>query len=371
MVRRQVALSSAAPARTNKLVFAYPGDLQTVTGGYLYDRCIVRELTALGWEVELLSLGPGFPFPDQETLNQAEQLLSQVRSGKPIVVDGLALGVMPEAIAQASVHHPVIALIHHPLAYESGLTSDQQAKLQNSEKLALSYADHVIANSPLTAQTLTESFGVDSKKITIVIPGTHRVSPPLHQVRTRFTNQDEFKWLSVGSIISRKGFDILIKALEPLNAMPWSLSIVGDTTRDVKAYSDLLDSITFFDLQDRIHIHGVVDDVCLDSLYRGADGFVLASLFEGYGMAYAEALSYALPVIGTSGGAIIQTVPDSAGILTPPGDIPSLTEALRMVMSDRSQRERLSLGAQEAASKLPTWPESAKIFADAIQTYIV
>jgi glycosyltransferase involved in cell wall biosynthesis len=363
-------LSAAAPSCANKLVFAYPGDLQTVTGGYLYDRCIVKELIALGWEVELLSLGPGFPFPDQETLNQAEQLLCRVKPGKPIVVDGLALGVMPGAIAQASLNHPIIALIHHPLAYESGLTADQQVKLQKSEKLALSYANQVIANSPMTAQTLTESFGVDCKKITTVIPGTNRVSPPLHQVRTHFTNQDEFKWLSVGSIIPRKGFDILIKALEPLNAMPWSLSIVGDTTRDVKAYSDLLNSITHFNLQGHIHIHGVIDSARLDSLYRGADGFVLASLFEGYGMAYAEALSYALPIIGTSGGAIVQTVPDSAGILIPPGDVLSLTEALRLVMSDESRREHLSLGAQEATKKLPTWPESAKMFAGVIHTCI-
>jgi glycosyltransferase involved in cell wall biosynthesis len=363
-------LSAAPPSYANTFVFAYPGDFQTVSGGYTYDRCIVRELTALGWEVELLSLGPGFPFPDQETLNEAEQLLSQIQPGKLIVIDGLALGVMPEAIAQASVNHPIIALIHHPLAYESGLTVDQQVRLQKSETLALSYVKHVIANSPLTAQTLTESFGIDDKKMTTVIPGTNRVSHLLNQVRTHFTNQDEFKWLSVGSIIPRKGFDILIKALAPLNEMAWSLSIVGDTTRDPSALANLLRIITHFDLQDRIQIHGVIDDARLDSLYRKADGFVLASLFEGYGMAYAEALSYALPVIGTSGGAIIQTVPDSAGILIPPGDVPSLTEALRLVMSDRYRREQLSLGAQEAAKKLPTWPESAKIFADIIQTCI-
>jgi glycosyltransferase involved in cell wall biosynthesis len=107
----------------------------------------------------------------------------------------------------------------------------------------------------------------------------------------------------------------------------------------------------------------------LDSLYREADGFVLASLFEGYGMAYAEALSYALPIVGTSGGAISQTVPDSAGILTPPGDITSLTSTLKLVMCNPHLREQLSLGAKEAAKKLPTWAESAKVFADVIKTY--
>ena len=362
-------MSATPPSYVKTFVFAYPGDLETVSGGYIYDRYVIRELRAQGWEIDLLSLGTGFPFPDQETLNEAGQLLSQVQSGKSIVIDGLALGVMPEAIAQASVDHPIIALIHHPLAYESGLTADQQVKLQRSETLALSYVNHVIANSPLTAQTLMESFEVDDKKITTAIPGTNQPSPPLHQVRNHFTSQNEFKWLSVGSIIPRKGFDILIEALASLNEMPWSLSIVGDNTRDLKAYSDLLKKIASFHLQDRIHIHGVIDSMLLDSLYRGADGFVLASLFEGYGMAYAEALSYALPVVGTSGGAISQAVPDSAGILTPPGDVSSLTAALKLVMSDPYRRKQLSLGAKEAAEKLPTWTESATVFADVIKAY--
>jgi glycosyltransferase involved in cell wall biosynthesis len=353
----------------NTFVFAYPGDLQIVSGGYLYDRFIVRELTVQGWDVELLSLGPGFPFPEQKTLNEAEQLLSQIQPGKPIVIDGLALGVMPEAIARVSVNHPIIALIHHPLAYESGLTVDQQVKLQKSERLALSYTDHVIVNSPLTAQSLMESFGVHDKKITIVLPGTNQVSPPLYQVRNHFTSQNKFRWLAVGSIIPRKGFDILIKALAPLNEMTWSLSIVGDNTRDMKTYSNLLENIAYFQLQDRIHIHGVIDSIHLDSLYREADGFVLASLFEGYGMAYAEALSYGLPIVGTIGGAISQTVPDSAGILTPPGDVTSLSSALKLVMRDSHRREQLSLGAKDAAEKLPTWAESAKIFANVIEAY--
>ena len=363
-------MSRAPGTGSNAFVFAYPGDLQTLTGGYIYDSHIVSELTALGWEVELLSLGSGFPFPDQETINQAEQRLCQVQAGKPMVIDGLALGAMPKSIAQAAANHSIIALIHHPLAYESGLTRDQQVQLQESETLALSYVKQVIANSPMTAQALIDSFGVAREKISTVIPGTNRVSPPLHQVRTQFSNQHPFQWLSVGSIIPRKGFGILIEALAPLNDLPWSLSIVGDTSRDAKAYAELLRSISHFDLQDRIQIHGVVDHAHLDSLYRKADGFVLASLFEGYGMAYAEALSYALPIVGTSGGAITQTVPDSAGILIPPGNVPSLTEALRLVMSDPGRRGSLSLGAGEAAKKLPTWTESAKIFGDVVQVYI-
>ena len=52
-----------------------------------------------------------------------------------------------------------------------------------------------------------------------------------------------------------------------------------------------------------------------------SDIFVLASRFEGYGMAFTEAIAHGLPVIGTTAGAIPETVPEGAGLLTPPDDI--------------------------------------------------
>jgi glycosyltransferase involved in cell wall biosynthesis len=80
-------------------------------------------------------------------------------------------------------------------------------------------------------------------------------------------------------------------------------------------------------------------------------------------MAYTEALSHGVPVIGTTAGAIPDTVPQGAGLLVPPDDSAALANALRSVIADPAQHQRLSEGAAVAARTLPTWRESAAIFA--------
>ena len=80
-----------------RVAFAVPGDLNTPTGGYAYDRRMIAELRKLGWQVDVIGLGDGFPRPDAATKAAARDKLAGVPKDCPIVVDGLALGVLPEA----------------------------------------------------------------------------------------------------------------------------------------------------------------------------------------------------------------------------------------------------------------------------------
>jgi glycosyltransferase involved in cell wall biosynthesis len=344
-----------------RFVFAVPGDLATPTGGYAYDRRIVAELTQLGWQVEVADIGNTFPRPSAQTLAAARARLLAVPAGTPIVVDGLAFGVLPELAADLHVEHPLIALVHHPLALESGIPAETAQQFHRSEKAALGFTDGVIVTSPSTARLLARDYGVEPDDITVVLPGTE---PRVVASRGR---NPPLALLAVGAVVRRKGYDVLVAALARMRDLPWRLTIAGDRTRSPETVTTLEAEIRHHDLAGRIELTGAVDDRRLAELHANADLFVLPSRFEGYGMAFAEAIAHGLPVIGTTAGAIPDTVPDGAGILVPPDDADALAQALRHLMTDFSEREKLAAAARAAAARLPTWRQSAELFARAVE----
>ena len=344
-----------------RVAFAVPGDLATPTGGYAYDRRMIAELRQLGWQVDVVDLGDGFPRPSDAQRRVAREKLLAVPAGCPVVIDGLALGVLPEAAAEVRTSRPVIALVHHPLALESGLTASDAEALRTSERAALAAASGVVVTSKTTAQVLAADYGVTADRIVVAHPGNDRVAA------VRAGGDVAVRLLSVGSIVPRKGFDILIAALATLKDLPWRLTIAGDRTRDPGAATRLDADILANGLGDGIVVLGAVPDERLAGLYREADLFVLASRFEGYGMALAEAIAYGVPVVSTTGGAIPEAVPPGAGVLVPPDDVPALAQALRRAIADPTERSRFAAAAQAAAARLPTWTDSAKLFSRAIE----
>lgn len=343
-----------------RIAFAIPGDIYAPTGGYIYDRHIMEGLRSLGWQVDLLGLGEGFPFPDDETLRNAYATINALPAGMPVVVDGLAFGVMPEIAAAITTQRPVIALVHHPLAFEAGLSAAQAARFKQTEKQALEYASQVIVTSPATARDLTQHFEVSPERIEAVIPGTDRAA------FAKGSQGEVVALLSVGSIIPRKGFDVLLPALNQIQDLPWHLTIAGDRSRNVEAPQQLDHDIARFGFGDRISTLGAVSLETLADLYARSDVFVLASRFEGFGMAYAEALAHGLPIVGTTGGAIPDTVPAEAGLLVEPGNVAALALALKKMIESRDLRNQLGMGARRIAMLQPTWADSAQRFSEVL-----
>ena len=341
-----------------RFAFAVPGDLATPTGGYAYDRRIIAELGKLGWQIDIVDLGQGFPFPSDATRKAAHGRLLAIPADRIVVVDGLALGVLPET---ARALRRLLALVHHPLAVESGISKEQAESLRGSEQSALSAARHVVVTSAATAHQLSSHYGVPAERMTVVRPGSDPVPPAPRRA------DNTVRLLSVGAVVPRKGYDVLIAALATLPDLQWSLTIAGDCTRNPKAAAQLKVDIERHGLGSRVAVLGAVPAQQLGELYAEADIFALASRYEGYGMAYAEAIAHGVPVVGTNAGAIPGTVPPDAGLLVAPDDASAFASALRRLIGSADERRRFADAARNAAAQLPTWPESAKLFARALE----
>jgi glycosyltransferase involved in cell wall biosynthesis len=346
---------------SRRFCFAIPGDLTTPTGGYAYDARMIEELAKLGWGADVLDLGHEFPRPSAACRAAARAALASVPHGQCIVIDGLALGVMPDEAAGLSATHKLVGLVHHPLALETGLTGAEADALRTSERTALSHMRHVIVTSPATKRHLVADYGVTASQVTVAMPGVEPVAP------SRGSRDGTVALLSVGAVVPRKGYDLLIAALAGMPELPWRLTIVGDRDRAPATAAQLGSAIAAARLDGRVTLAGAVSSDELTAFYASADLFVLPSRHEGYGMAFAEAIAHGVPVVGTTAGAIPDTVPDGAGILVPPDDVAALSVALRTLIGDAHARAGLAAAARVAAAKLPTWPASAKIFAHVLE----
>lgn len=341
------------------LYFLIPGELDTLTGGYAYNRELIRRLPSLGFALTTILLSARFPTPDLHALNQAHEQLAAMPDGALVIIDGLAYGVMDEIAAEHHLRLRIIALCHHPLALETGLSPAQQTQLLHSEKSALQYARAVLVTSHATATLLQQHFDVAADKIRVALPGTHRQDfAPCRGELPRL--------LSVGSLIPRKGHDVLIKALARIRDLDWQARLVG---------SEQLDAAWAAELRALSHQHDIAQRICfagsiaeLSAEYQAADLFVLPSRFEGYGMVFAEALSHGLPVVAAHAGAVPDVVPASAGVLVAPDDVDALAQALRTLLSEPRRYQQLRHGAQQAATTLPDWDQTAGAVAHLLTT---
>ena len=271
---------------SKRVTFAVPGDLATPTGGYAYDRRVIAGLQTLGWQVDAIDIGDCFPRPNDVQRAVTRYVLGTTPPDAPLVIDGLAFGVMPDIAAELSKTHAIVALVHHPLALETGVSVEEEAALKKSEREALTHARNVIATSASTAHILLTDYAVPTDKITVAEPG-HDAVP-----QATGSNDEILRLLTVGSIVPRKGYDVLVAALAQLTDLPWHLTIAGDPSRDPKTAATLDAAIAKADLGQRVSLHGILTDEQLAAAYCASDIFVQASLFEGYGMAAASAIAH-------------------------------------------------------------------------------
>lgn len=342
--------------------FAIPGDIATLTGGYIYERRLLEGLRDLGHDMQHLELPDSFPDPSPQDMAAAVAQLCAVDPARPLILDGLVSGAIDTA-GLARVRAPMIAMVHHPLALESDLPPARRDHLFRTEYDNLALMRHVLVPSPHTRRTLIDRYGVPAERITIARPGVDRPrTAPRPSVPPLI--------LSVGILHPRKGHDILIEALSRLGDLDWRAVIVGNPWDTVYA-ARLAEQVAASSEASRISLAGRIAADRLEDLYAGAAIFALATRYEGYGIVFDEALARGLPILSCTVGAVPETVPASAALLVPPDDSQAVAQALRKLLCDRSLLARLATAAAEAGRTLPGWDQTAQCASDVINRLAV
>ena len=401
---------------TRSIDLFVPGDPNTSTGGYIYNAQILAGLADLGWRTRVHSLDDSFPRPTPSALRDARAKMGALPGNAVVVVDGLALAGLERVLDTEARRLAVVALIHHPLALETGLDPAEARLLETAERAALALVPRVICTSHWTARALS-GYGVPAGKVRVVEPGVDRRShqtaravdrrsPRSARVDVESASRDrehtgmcatepqgrssgvsrealstaaqaprdagkstspDVRLLCVATVTPRKGHAILLEALAELRDRRWHLTCAGSTTRDAATFAALEHQVERLALRARVSFLGDLDAAALEREYERADLFVLASYLEGYGMALAEAITRGIPVVSTTAGAIPETVPTAAGVLVPPGDSRALAKALAPLLDHDDARARLATNARAASASLPTWRTAAERFAAALE----
>lgn len=336
--------------------FAIPGDIDTLTGGYIYERRLLHGLRALGHDMRHLVLPASFPDPSPAQMAAAVAAL--VVQDRPLILDGLVFGAIDTA-GLARVRVPVIAMIHHPLALESGLAPERRDHLYRTERDNLRLARHVLVPSPHTRQILIQRYDVPGDRITIARPGVSPARLPAAPVLPPLI-------LSVGILHPRKGHDVLIHALAQIADLDWQAVIVGNPW-DGDHAAALARQLRHSPVAARVDLAGLVDADRLERLYAQAGIFALATRYEGHGIVFDEAVVHGLPIVACAVGAVPQTVPARAGLLVPPDDPAAFAAALRRVLCDPVLRRAMARAARQAAATLPGWQDTAAIASRVLQ----
>ena len=357
------------------LGFVVPGRLDQLTGGYLFDRHLVDGLRARGRAVSVIELDGAFPDADGTAREASRAALAALPDDALVVIDGLALPGFETCLAAHARRLRLVGFVHHPLSSEAGAAPAHLARHAALEARLWPLLRGIVCPSAHTAREVIAA-GIAPDRVAVAPPGTERPAaleaprsagqPSTGQPSTVDDRDPAVRLLAVGTVTPRKGHLALVEALADLHGLDWRLECVGSLERDPHCAAAVRRAIDARRLGGRIALLGELPAAGLDAAWRRADAFVLASLHEGYGMAFAEALVRGLPIVATRAGALPETVPADASLQVPPGDVGALREALRSLLGDAALRAMLAAGARRAGAALPDWPTAVARWAGAV-----
>ena len=357
-----------------RIGFVIYGSLDTVSGGYLYDRKLVEYLRAQGDTVEVISL-PWRNYAAHLTDNfhfrlpRADVIASEVKQSPSIrrfdILIQDELNHPSLILANAGKHpYPIVSLVHHLRCSES------RPKWQNDfyrvvERKYLQSVDGFIFNSKTTERVvrgLLETGELESGKPSVVAyPPTDRFGDRMiseAEIRDR-AKSEELRILFLGNVIHRKGLHTLLKAVEGQTSKV-RVDVVGGLKTEPGYADEMRRLVAVNGLSSAVTFHGTLDNEPLIEIYRRSHLMIVPSSYEGFGIVYLEGMGFGLPAIGTTAGAAGEIIAHGEdGYLIEPDDAVALAKYLGELERNRELLAGLSLNALKRFKSQPRWEETA------------
>lgn len=162
--------------------------------------------------------------------------------------------------------------------------------------------------------------------------------------------------LSVGAFEPRKNLGRVVEAFgRASEKIEQDLVIVGP---DGWKNQSILRKLTTSKVRNRIHHVGYVSNEDLPYLYAGADAFVFASIYEGFGIPPLEAMACGIPVISSNASSLPEVVGDAARMVDP-FSVDDIEAALVDVCTNENRREQMRVLSLKQAKKF-SWDQTAR-----------
>jgi len=330
------------------------GSLNTLSGGYMYDRKLVEYLRKQGDTVQIISL-PWRNYPAHLTDNVFFRLMP----GLDLLIED-ELNHPSLLVANAGRHpYPVISLVHHLRSSELR-PAWLNVFYRLVERSYLSSVDGLIINSHTTHSVVAGLIG-DRLPLLIAYPPTDRFGPalPCEVVSARAAGPGPFRIVFLGNVIARKGLHTLLEALGRLDGL-FVLDVIGSLDSEPGYALEMQHLAAAQGKASSIQFHGALDNDELAGRLRIAHLLVVPSSYEGFGIVYMEGMAFGLPAIGTSVGAAGEIITDGEnGYLIMSGDVEGLVMRITGLMKDKNLLTRLSLNALRRYQQQPVWEKTA------------
>ena len=232
---------------------------------------------------------------------------------------------------------------------------------RNKTKHACIIADCIATMSIQTKQDLVDIYHISPDKITITYPccdASFLQKQPadiLQQIKIKYHLPDQF-FLSVGSIIERKGLMKICEAMHILQA-PIPLVVIGKGNnayaKKVRAYiheKKMTDKIIFLNEHPAASSHDFTSSKDFPAIYQLAFALIYPSLFEGFGIPVLEGISSGIPVISSR----TSSMPEAGGkgaLYINPSDEHEIAHAMSQLLNDSALNLQLIRHGQQHAQE--------------------